>query len=180
MLDRLPEIIDPLVFAERRIELKGTLKLNTFTRLEGLLLDASGCVVIELLFNKQGRHAFIDGFASATLTMQCQNCLDAVDVPVNATIKLGLVTALEQADRLPEGYEPLLIDEEKMLLREIVEDELLLALPPFPKHQHNCVKFENRSEERSSDLSAALKADDQTKPKNPFAVLAKLKLTGEQ
>ncbi len=77
--------------------------------------------------------------------MQCQNCLDAVEVQINAEIKLGLISALEQLDRLPAGYEPLLIEAEKMLLKEIVEDELLLNLPPFPKHAFNCIKFEHIS-----------------------------------
>ena len=83
---------------------------------------------------------------------------------------------MEYADRLPEGYEPLLIEEYKIFLKEIVEDELLLTLPAFPKHDKPCVKFKNRS----SDLLVVAKADEQTKPKNPFAILAKLKPTGEQ
>jgi uncharacterized protein len=176
MLNRLPEIIDPLVFAERRIELKGALAVHTLTRLEGMLLEPSGVVEVELFFNKQGRHAFIDGSASTTLIMQCQNCLDAVDVPVAAAIKLGLITDLEQADRLPEGYEPLLIGEEKMLLKEIVEDELLLAIPTFPKHEYPCIKFETNS----SDLLTVAGHVEPTNPKNPFAVLAKLKSTGDK
>lgn len=180
MSDRLPEIIDPVVFAERRIELKGALKVNTLSRLEGLLLDTSGQVEVELFFNKQGRHGFIDGLASTTLIMQCQNCLDAVEVPVQSIIKLGIVTALEQADRLPEGYEPLLIDEEKMLLKEIVEDELLLALPAFPKHENYCVKFESQSEKILPDALEVVTESASLNPKNPFAILAKLKPTGDQ
>jgi uncharacterized protein len=176
MSDRLPELIDPLVFAERRIELKGTLKITSLSRLEGLLLEPSGTVEIELFFNKQGRHAFIDGLARVTLIMQCQNCLEAVAVPITTPIKLGLVTALEQADRLPEGYEPLLIDGEKMLLKDIVEDELLLSIPTFPKHQHSCITFENNS----PDLVATATEAVTINPQNPFAVLAKLKPTGDK
>lgn len=175
MLDRLPEIIDPVVFAERRIELKGKLDVKAMSRLEGLLLATTGQVDVELFFNKQGRHAFIDGSANVTLTMQCQNCLDAVKVPIAAVIKLGIVTALEQADRLPQGYEPLLIEEEKVLLKEIIEDEVLLSLPPFPKHNFDCNKFEHNSQ----DALSVVKDVKPASPKNPFAVLAKLKSTGE-
>jgi uncharacterized protein len=176
MLDRLPEIIDPVGFAERRIELKGKLSVKTLSRLEDLLVDSSGEVEVELFFNKQGRHAFIDGSANATLNMQCQNCLEVVAVPIAAVIKLGIITALEQADRLPEGYEPLLMAEEKIVLKEIVEDELLLAVPTFPKHQFACIKFENIS---SDGFQPATEVAP-TNPKNPFAVLAKLKPTGEK
>ena len=176
MLDRLPELIDPLVFAERRIELKGKLKLSVFTRLEGLLLDTDGDVAVELFFNKQGRHAFVDGWARTTLNMQCQNCLDAVSVPIAATIKLGMISAMEYADQLPEGYEPLLIDEEKMLLKDIVEDELILTLPHFPKHDYGCIKFEHPA----SVVVPPAENDADLKPKNPFAILANFKPTGDK
>lgn len=177
MSDRLPEIIDPVVFAERRIELTGKLSVKTLSRLEDLLLETTGEVAVALSFDKRGRHAFIDGTANTQLIMQCQVCLEAVEVPIDAHIKLGLITALEQADRLPAGYEPLLIKTEKMLLKEIIEDELLLNLPPFPKHDFNCIKFENHS---SEGLAAATEAVAPPLPKNPFAILAKLKPTGEQ
>lgn len=176
MLDRLPEIIDPVVFAERRIELKGKLPIKALSRLEDLLLEPTGEVDVQLSFDKQGRHAFIDGTANALLIMQCQNCLEAVEVPVTAMIKLGIVTALEQVDRLPPGYEPLLIEAEKVLLKEIVEDELLLSLPPFPKHDFNCIKFEHNLPDQ---VEVAEDVAPSNPKKNPFAVLAKLKSTGE-
>lgn len=176
MLDRLPEIIDPLVFAERRTELKGKLKLNTLLRLSGSLLDDSGNVEVGLFFNKKGRHAFIEGWAKATLLLQCQNCLDSVEMPIAVDIKLGLITTLEQADELPQGYEPLLVDDEKLLLKDIVEDELLLALPAFPKHPQPCVQFETNL---NGSVSLAQEVE-QSKSENPFAVLAKLKITGDK
>jgi uncharacterized protein len=108
--------------------------------------------------------------------MQCQNCLEAVTLPVTASIQLGIITTLEQADRLPTGYEPLLIEDEKVVLKDLIEDELLLAIPLFPKHQHNCAKLEDYA----VDLLAEEKPVEETKPENPFAVLAKLKLSGEK
>jgi uncharacterized protein len=176
MKERLPEIVDPLVFAERRTELKGKLRLNTLTRLSGSLLDDNGSVEVELFFNKKGRHAFIEGSAKTVLLLQCQNCLDSVEIPIAVDIRLGLITTLEQADELPDGYEPLLVDEDKMLLKDIVEDELLLALPAFPKHPLACIKFETNV----PDLAVEITKSEQSKPENPFAVLAKLKMTGDK
>lgn len=177
MSDRLPEIIDPIVFAERRIELTGKISVKALPRLDDLLLETTGEVAVYLSFDKQGRHAFIDGTADAKLIMQCQVCLEAVEVPVHTTIKLGIITALEQADRLPTGYDPLFIETEKMLLKEIIEDELLLNLPSFPKHDVDCIKFEHRSTEA---LKVVIEPITPPTSKNPFAILAKLKTTGEQ
>lgn len=169
MMDRLPELIDPVVFAERRTELVGKLELGLFTRLAEFMTEAEGKVNVQLSFNKQGRDALIDGSVQTELLLQCQNCLEPVAVPLDVVIKLGIVTVLEQADRLPEGYEPLLASGEKMSLREIVEDELLLALPAFPKHDFQCVDLTKHS----SGLIENSAAEAQSKPNNPFAVLAK-------
>ncbi len=176
MLDRLPEIIDPLVFAERRTELKGKLKLSSLARLSGSLLDNAGNVEVELFFNKKGRHSFIDGLAKTVLSLQCQNCLELVELPIEIVIKLGLITRLEQADELPSGYEPLLIDDEKMLLKDIVEDELLLALPAFPKHSEPCAQFQTQT----GEMPISIEQLDPIESENPFAVLAKLKKTGDK
>ncbi len=169
MMDRLPEIIDPLVFAERRTELSGKFELRALARLAEMLVDDAGSVEIYLSFSKQGRDAFIEGWAKATLLMQCQNCLETVEVPLNAVIKLGMLASLEQAGRLPEGYEPLLLQEEKMSLKEIVEDEILLALPAFPKHAFQCVDLTHQS---VGEIAAA-ETVAEVNPNNPFAVLAK-------
>ncbi|MDD1642740.1 MAG: metal-binding protein, partial [Methylococcaceae bacterium] len=59
-------------------------------------------------------------------------------------------------------------------LKNIIEDEILLILPAFPKHQHNCIvaKFDNTSIDPSV-------SDEQSFPENPFSILAKLKNTGD-
>lgn len=173
MLDRLPEIINPLVFAERRTELKGKLKLSTLTRLNHLLLDDSGNVEVALFFNKQGRQSFIDGTAKSALVVQCQNCLESVELAIAADIKLGLIITLEQADELPENYEPLLVSDDKMLLKDIVEDELLLALPAFPKHPYACIQLKTNLESAAPEIKPI-------RSENPFAVLANLKITGDK
>ena len=77
-------------------------------------------------------------------------------------------------DRLPEDYEPLLVEEGKIPLKNIIEDEILLILPAFPKHPHTCFvqKFDNNS-------VVPLVSDEQSTPENPFSILAKLKNTGD-
>jgi uncharacterized protein len=108
------------------------------------------------------------------LELECQNCLEAVDWPIDCTIKLGIVTSMDQADRLPEDYEPLMVEEEKILLKNIIEDEILLILPAFPKHQHAC--FVQKTDNNSVD---PLVNDEQSSAENPFSILAKLKNTGD-
>jgi uncharacterized protein len=174
MLDRLPEYIDPLHLADKRGALKGRIPLSSLDRLADMLANDTGSVVIEFFFGREGRLAKIEGRIEAVLELKCQNCLQAVEWPVNSVIKLGIVTSIEQADRLPESYEPLLLEEEKVLLKNIVEDELLLILPAFPKHQYPCFVPKLGNKPLDSLVNAK-----QSSPENPFSILAKLKNTGD-
>ena len=173
MLDRLPELIDPLSFADKGSELIGQIDLSSLDRLAEMLADDSGSVAVRLVFGREGRLATIEGQITATLAVQCQNCLQVMDWPVDSKIKLGIVTSMDEADRLPKDYEPLLVGDKKIPLKDIVEDELLLALPAFPKHLEPCYENKPVSDDRESLKS------EQSK-NNPFSILAKLKNTGDK
>lgn len=174
MLARLPEFIDPLHLADKRGELKGQMPVSGLDRLADLLFSDTGAVAVDLFFGREGRLAKIDGQIETVLELKCQNCLEAVQWPVKSSIKLGIVTSIDQADRLPEDYEPLLVDEGKILLKNVIEDELLLILPTFPKHQHNCLIH------KPDNKKADYLLNKQPSPaENPFSILAKLKNTGD-
>jgi len=174
MLARLPEFIDPLHLADKRGELKGQIPVSSLDRLADLLFSDTGAVAVDLFFGREGRLAKIEGQIETVLELKCQNCLQAVQWPVKSSVKLGIVTSIDQADRLPEDYEPLLVDEGKILLKNIVEDELLLILPTFPKHQHHCLA--QKSDNAKADF---LQNEQQSPTENPFSILAKLKNTGD-
>ncbi|MDD5274358.1 MAG: metal-binding protein, partial [Methylovulum sp.] len=122
MLARLPEYIDPLHLADKRGELKGQIPVSSLVRLADILFSDTGAVTVELFFGREGRLAKVEGQLEAVLELECQNCLQAVQWPVKNVVKLGIVTSIDQADRLPEDYEPLLVDEGKILLKNIIED----------------------------------------------------------
>ena len=170
MLNRLPDYIDPLYLAEKRSEVKGHIPLSGFDRLAGLLMDHSGGVSVTLSFGKEGKQAFIEVKIEAVLTLICQNCLEALVWPIEHIVKLGIVNSISEADRLPEDYEPLLLDENKILLKDLVEDELLLILPQYPKHRHDCLRRNS-----VGDMSDSASKNTQTTKENPFSILSNLK-----
>jgi uncharacterized protein len=174
MLARLPEYIDPLHLADKRGELKGQIPISSLDRLADVLFSDTGAVTVDLFFGREGRLAKIEGEIEAVLELECQNCLKAVQWTVKNNIKLGIVTSIDQADRLPEDYEPLLVDEGKIPLKSIVEDELLLVLPAFPKHQHDCLA--HKSDNKKVDF---LLNEQHSPTENPFSILAKFKNTGD-
>ena len=171
MLARLPELIEPSLLADRNASIEGELPITGFDRMSDMLSDDTGNVVVKLLFGRRGKLATVEGHVSTVLRLKCQRCLEAVQWAVNSEFKLGVVSSLAHANNLPEGYEPLLLlDEEKILLKDIVEDELLLNLPDIPKHQEDCVA-PNISNNKPETLSKIA----QTSTENPFSVLADLK-----
>ncbi|MDO9106618.1 MAG: YceD family protein [Methylovulum sp.] len=174
MLDRLPEYIDPLHLADKRGALKGRIPLDSLNRLADMLHNDEGSVAVELFFARKGRLAFCEGKIEAVLALRCQNCLGAVEWPVSSSVKLGIVSSIDQADKLSEDYEPLLVEEGNILLKDIIEDELLLVLPTFPKHQNLCF-----ASSLNDSKAESLSGGDSSSLKNPFSILANLKNTGD-
>ncbi len=167
MLDRLPKFIDPLLLTERGRDINGEMKLSALPRLAELLADERGVVVFELSFFKQGGQAVLQGKITTVLKLRCQNCLQTLDWPVDCTFRLGVVSSLDEAKRLPEDLEPLLVGQEKTVLKDIIEEELLLSVPLFPKHAKQCFDYRQYSDAPTETR--------QSKTDHPFAVLAKLK-----
>jgi uncharacterized protein len=174
MLSRLPKYIEPLQLADKRGELKGHIPVSDLDRLSGLLAADTGEVTVELYFSREARLPRIEGELNTVLHLQCQNCLLPVIWPVKHRVRLGIVKTIEQANRLPEDIEPLLLEGDTVHLKDIIEDELLLTLPAYPKHQHDCLAL-------LADISHT-DAPIQSKPSqktNPFSILANLKNTGD-
>ncbi len=173
MLDRLPVFIDPLSFAEKGRELTGVVEIQTLPRLADVLLDDSGVVNVSFSFSKDGRLPVVEGEIKTCLVVTCQSCLEPLELPVNQSFKLGLVISVEQADMLSSEFDACFFEEE-LELNKLVEDELLLALPDFPRHEHQCLKTEKAAIENSNNDEL------QSNSNNPFSVLAKLKNSGDK
>jgi uncharacterized protein len=86
---------------------------------------------------------------------------------VEAHTKLGMVSSLDEAALLPEAYEPLLVIDRQLRIKEIIEDELLLAIPFTPRHAE-CRIVNPIDQPPMRDTN------------NPFSVLADLKTRGVQ
>ena len=172
MLNRLPDFIDPVAFADRQRQLQGEIPLNKLNRLSDVLTDDNGSVKIELSFDRQGRVPVISGHLKTKLKVICQNCLKPMDLSVEENVNLGIVLNLEQADLLATDLDPLLLEEERISLNQIIEDELLLALPAFPRHQDPCLN-------ESASTPTIAESEPEPQSTNPFAVLAQLKNTGD-
>ena len=165
MLDRLPEQIEPLGLAEVGRSFRGELPVSALTRLAGVLRDTQGELAVELRFGIDERRVrAVGGRIAGELRLTCQRCLEELRFPLDLEFRLGVVRDEAEGGRLPEGYEPLLASGDPMPLAEIVEDEVILALPVIASHgdESGCeMKYRNTGTPAERE--------------NPFAVLEKLK-----
>lgn len=158
-----------MVAARRGVE--GRLPLSALARLRDSLVDTEGDVRFSLDFAHDAlRVPYVELKIDAELPLQCQRSLQRFLFPVSIVQRLGLIhfgTGHEEAEEagLPEGYEPLLMPEDGMLhTAELVEDELILAIPVVP--------LMPGTEAMDGDWPA----DDAEKERvHPFAALSALK-----
>lgn len=169
----LPEFVDPLRLAETRQVLKGQVAVAVMPRLMAALdisSPARGEVDVDLAFGVDGQGVRrVLGSLHAELDAICQRCLQPMILPLHVNIALGIVRALDEAEHLPDEYEPLVLASatEGQSLDAIIEDELLLALPVAPLHE------EAQCTARTTILDANIVEDLPPEGKRrPFAVLA--------
>lgn len=170
MSDHLGEVIEPLSLAEKGRTLTGQLPLSRLDRLCQSLQNGKGGVDVSLHFDKdEVGQPRVMGRLAAVLQLQCQRCMQAMDMSVSVDVHLGIVRTQKQAESLPDNYDPLLISDEPMTAADIVEDELILALPLVALHEmKDCPAADARVGQNEQDEVAPQR-------ENPFAVLAELK-----
>ncbi len=172
MSSRLPDFVDPWRMADLGKVFSGCAAIVDLPRLAEAVSDAEGEVELRLVFDRdRGKRASITGFVKADLVLECQRCLSPMSVSVESQLNIALIRSAEEAERLPEHYDPLLLDEPRIRLLDIVEDELLLSLPQVPRHKTGecCSDLNQEAEPPPADLEASGKRP------NPFAILAELK-----
>ncbi len=115
--------------------------------LEGEIEIAQLPRVAEAVFDPVGRISYRVSFergeldlvcvrveCSGELILQCQRSLDAFALPVNVDTVLSPVRDDADAAGLPESWEPMELDADgRVRPSDLIEDELLLALPAVPK-----------------------------------------------
>ncbi len=176
MSTRLPESVDPWRLASRQASIDGESELRLLPRLVEAVAEAPGTLKYHLgFYTDERKRVRISGAVKARLVLGCQRCLGLMELPVDAKVDLAVIEADAQAALLPEECEPVLAVNGQIRISELVEDELLLALPQIPVHPEGDCRIPLDPRE-----STQLVTDErESETGNPFAVLASLKATGK-
>jgi len=171
MLSQLPEQADPRRLCEQGKAYEGSVALRDLPRLTPLLTSLEGEAAFALEFDRdEEKRLRIRGKVTADLGLLCQRCMLSMQLPVQAAFCLSPVSGPVEAEGLPDEYDPLMLEAAAMRPLDLIEDELILAIPPAPRHSEaECaVKLADfRMQPEGQEPEAA---ED-----NPFAVLAELK-----
>lgn len=164
MLDRLPEQIEPMGLADVGRSFRGVVPVDQLDRLAPLLASKGGELEVELVFDLDERRIrTLKGRIRGKVSLVCQRCLGTLDFPLDLAFSLGIINSDDEVVRLPEGYEPMLVTGDPLKTFDVIEDEVLLAVPSIPIHE-------------GVDQCHADHVNQPVPEKeNPFAVLEKLK-----
>ena len=178
MLSLLPDFADPQRLCALGKAYEGEVALAELSRLSPLLASHEGVAVFVLAFaTDEERRAVVDVSVRARLALRCQRCMQAMEWEVDSSSRLAVVSGPDEAERLPDELDPLLVDEDRLELRSLIEDELILAVPPAPMHPPEAcaVTLETWNDDVASDTETS-----DAERNNPFAVLAHLKSDADE
>jgi uncharacterized protein len=174
-----PRRLDVAALAAARGELAGEWPLAALDRLAGSVL---GTVPEDspIHWQAEGDQRPVTGgepeiwlhlTAQACVNMRCQRCLGALAVPLDLDRWVRFVRDAEQAEALDAELEDDVLELQRYMdLRELVEDELLLALPLVPRHEACPQPLP-----LGHSADAAPPAEAAPERPHPFAALAQLK-----
>lgn len=171
----LPRFLEPRKLANQGGAIRGEMSVGELPRLREFRESQQENVAVDLAFSRDEQgHYCVHGSVATRLEVPCQRCLEPVTLDLDARVTLAMTWGYDQMKALPSEYDPWLITADQMPLADLLEEEILLALPAVAVHEH-CPH--GLMEENAEDPS-----EDKTEPEkeNPFAVLAQLKKGGRE
>jgi len=162
--------VDTLVGTEAVVDF--TIPLAELPRVSHELVGTDGEAKGKVRFSRQAGQAVADLEVRSQPEVVCQRCMQPMRWPVVVKSRIALVSDYNAADRVPEGMEVFLVEADSVSVRDLVDEEILLALPHVARHEEG-------SECADSDLTLPghdADADDESdaQVQKPFAQLGEL------
>jgi len=168
MLRELPSLLELSPYQGCESTLEGVLSTERMGRIQevGEVAPEAG-VSLTLSAETRGDIA-LAGRVESRIQLTCQRCLDPVEVALVSDFEFVVMDAADAQPGDEESADIIVTDDGMVRLRELVEDELLLALPVVARHD-DANPCRPRVQQFGPPDEPAPKAE------NPFAVLERLK-----
>lgn len=167
--------IDPLKKANEGVTYKGFVTIAKLPRVMEVTTSDKGFLEVVINFEiLKTSVASIEILVNGELELCCQRTLDPFIFSLSTRSLLAAVNSEVEMNYLPEEYEPVILDDDLLSLYDIIEEEVLLAIPFIPKSQLNDCQTINNKSYYTASKTPEHKQEGGNKS-NPFDILRGLK-----
>jgi DUF177 domain-containing protein len=152
-------VIDGFEFASAGATQQGVWPLSDFPRLRDMLASEEGEVAYRVQGTRDGHgRPALQLHVEGKLQLRCQRCLEPLLLEVDADDLLVLAATLSEIHAEPaDAFAPdRIVAGKEMPLRDLIEDELILAVPYAPRHE-SCATRAAAEEGRGASPFAGLR-----------------------
>lgn len=167
----LPKSIDIGCLDSDGARFEGTVSLAVMHRLRTLVISPDGVIKASLaVIPDKARYVTVVGEAKTRVWLECQRCLEPVEIRLQATFRLVAVGTLAETEMLYGDHDPLLAPGGVIDLATALEDELLLAMPAVAMHERDVPCSQQGARNATQEAMAGT-----ARTQSPFAMLEQLK-----
>ena len=171
----IPEYVDARkIFAQQAL-IKGTIPVSRLSRFCELVTATQGDVQVTMKFDlDESNRRIIEGVLDTQAQVTCQRCLEPMQIALHDEFRLGVVESESKSENLPKSLDPWICEDIKIVLAEVVEEQLILCMPIVSYHEHDCIEKLSFAASANKHNGAAKGANGAGTP-NPFDILKTLK-----
>lgn len=174
-------VLDAVVMAHGGLTWEHEFSDTRFGRLADVAVSTQPRVSIKLKFAKLDKRPTIHGEMQASVELVCQRCMSNMQYPLTETFDLMLIENEAELALVPDTHEPWIANALHLNVLELIEEQLLLALPLIPKHAVECdcvqvneVTVAKPQRVKPAAASPVSEADVGTEVQRPFGNLRDL------
>ena len=137
---QLPKTIKLFNFAKKEAKLNGEYKISNIPRLSEIVRNVKDSVRVDFSFHlENGKTPCVKGIIDLKVVLDCQRCLDDLEMDIKIPFNLAFVRHENQAEGLNDLFETYLVGEDEELeTLDLITDEILLSIPMAPSHNFEC------------------------------------------
>src|ERR1043165_515983 len=153
LMSHQPALIDGFEFAAAGATRRGVWAVADFPRLRDMLASDAGEIQYEIDGVRDARdRPALRGRGRGALQLRCQRCLEMLrfDVDTDEILVLAATQAEIDAEPVDASGRGRRLGAGEIRVRELLEDELILALPYAPRHEGCEVGAEGEGDARIS------------------------------
>jgi uncharacterized protein len=140
--DGIPLRVKASQVALRHEAFTGSVPLAKLPRLAASLAEPAGALQVELQATRDGEgQGWLHGEIRGKVPLTCQRGLHPFEWDCDVALSLALVESESEEEKLLKDTEAYVVEDDELPLRDLIEEEVLLALPIVPRCEDpDCVK----------------------------------------